>query len=167
MALEFSYPAPACGEADWRPAILKNFHYLYFALVLCGLTAIVIVAVSLCTTPIPEEKASGVLMLNPHLPNCPLPPTLSIWNSTTEFYSFELWSHLLPYRCPGEGDLVGLLILNCKVIHSIGKLLSELLLCARPYARVTKMNGPARNCPRREIDTHTTETQVDQAQATG
>uniref|UniRef100_A0A667HX04 Sodium/mannose cotransporter SLC5A10 n=2 Tax=Lynx canadensis TaxID=61383 RepID=A0A667HX04_LYNCA len=56
MILEFSYPAPACGEVDRRPAVLKDFHYLYFALLLCGLTAIVIVTVSLCTTPIPEEK---------------------------------------------------------------------------------------------------------------
>ncbi|XP_028368919.1 sodium/glucose cotransporter 4 [Phyllostomus discolor] len=56
MILEFCYPAPACGEVDRRPAVLKDFHYLYFALVLCGLTAIVIVTVSLCTTPIPEEK---------------------------------------------------------------------------------------------------------------
>ncbi|XP_053069892.1 sodium/glucose cotransporter 4 isoform X1 [Acinonyx jubatus] len=66
MILEFSYPAPACGEVDRRPAVLKDFHYLYFALLLCGLTAIVIVTVSLCTTPIPEEKASGVLVLGPH-----------------------------------------------------------------------------------------------------
>ncbi|XP_049473172.1 sodium/glucose cotransporter 4 [Panthera uncia] len=56
MILEFSYPAPACGEVDRRPAVLKDFHYLYFALLLCGLTAVVIVTVSLCTTPIPEEK---------------------------------------------------------------------------------------------------------------
>ncbi|TEA37146.1 hypothetical protein DBR06_SOUSAS210324 [Sousa chinensis] len=63
MTLEFSYPAPACGEADPRPAVLKDFHYLYFALLLCGLTAIVIVTVSLCTTPIPEEKASGLARL--------------------------------------------------------------------------------------------------------
>ncbi|XP_045872777.1 sodium/glucose cotransporter 4 isoform X4 [Meles meles] len=56
MILEFSYPAPACGEVDRRPAVLKDLHYLYFALLLCGLTAIVIVAVSLCTSPIPEEK---------------------------------------------------------------------------------------------------------------
>lgn len=56
MILEFSYPAPACGEVDQRPAVLKDFHYLYFALILCGLTAIVIIIVSLCTTPIPEEK---------------------------------------------------------------------------------------------------------------
>lgn len=59
MILEFSLPAPACGEVDRRPAVLKDFHYLYFALLLCGLTAIVIIAVSLCTAPIPEEKASG------------------------------------------------------------------------------------------------------------
>ncbi|XP_044770437.1 sodium/glucose cotransporter 4 isoform X2 [Neomonachus schauinslandi] len=56
MILEFSYPVPACGEVDQRPAVLKDFHYLYFALLLCGLTAVVIVAISLCTTPIPEEK---------------------------------------------------------------------------------------------------------------
>ncbi|KAM6172312.1 sodium/glucose cotransporter 4 [Erethizon dorsatum] len=56
MILEFSYPAPACGEVDWRPAVLKDFHYLYFALLLCGLTAVVIIIISLCTTPIPEEK---------------------------------------------------------------------------------------------------------------
>nr|XP_012999701.1 sodium/glucose cotransporter 4-like isoform X3 [Cavia porcellus] len=56
MILEFSYPAPACGEVDRRPAVLKDFHYLYFALLLCGLTVIVIVIISLCTTPIPEEK---------------------------------------------------------------------------------------------------------------
>ncbi|XP_012872477.1 PREDICTED: sodium/glucose cotransporter 4 [Dipodomys ordii] len=56
MILEFSYPAPACGEVDKRPAIVKDFHYLYFALFLCGLTAMVIVTISLFTTPIPEEK---------------------------------------------------------------------------------------------------------------
>ncbi|EPQ11624.1 Sodium/glucose cotransporter 4 [Myotis brandtii] len=44
MILEFSYSAPACGEVDQRPAVLKDFHYLYFALILCGLTAIVMLA---------------------------------------------------------------------------------------------------------------------------
>ncbi|XP_004679035.2 PREDICTED: sodium/glucose cotransporter 4 isoform X2 [Condylura cristata] len=56
MVLEFSYPAPACGEVDHRPAVLKDVHYLYFALLLCGLTALVIILVSLCTAPIPKEK---------------------------------------------------------------------------------------------------------------
>lgn len=81
MILEFSYPAPACGEVDQRPAVLKNFHYLYFALILCGLTAIVMVTVSLCTSPIPEEKASGALMLTPS------PPRKCLPTPTTKFYS--------------------------------------------------------------------------------
>lgn len=70
MILEFSYPVPACGEVDRRPAVLKDLHYLYFALLLCGLTAVVIVAVSLCTAPIPEEKAGGEPVLGP-LPALP------------------------------------------------------------------------------------------------
>ncbi|XP_050658141.1 sodium/glucose cotransporter 4 [Macaca thibetana thibetana] len=69
MILEFSYPAPACGEVDRRPAVLKDFHYLYFALLLCGLTAIVIVMVSLCTTPIPEEQLTRLTWWTR---NCPL-----------------------------------------------------------------------------------------------
>ncbi|XP_044800970.1 sodium/glucose cotransporter 4 isoform X2 [Bubalus bubalis] len=68
MILEFCYPAPACGEEDRRPAVLKEFHYLYFALLLCGLTAIVIVAVSLCTAPIPEEKLARLTWWTRHHP---------------------------------------------------------------------------------------------------
>lgn len=63
MILEFSYSAPACGEMDRRPAVLKDFHYLYFALLLCGLTAIIIVIISFFTEPIPDEKASCVLRM--------------------------------------------------------------------------------------------------------
>ncbi|NWR14295.1 SC5A9 protein, partial [Emberiza fucata] len=60
MILEFSYSAPSCGEEDRRPAVLKDVHYLYFALILFALTSIVIVLVSLCTPPIPEEKVSDL-----------------------------------------------------------------------------------------------------------
>ncbi|KAM6398771.1 sodium/glucose cotransporter 4 isoform 1-T1 [Pluvialis apricaria] len=56
MIMEFIYSTPSCGEEDRRPAVLKDLHYLYFALILCALTAIVIVLISLCTPPIPEEK---------------------------------------------------------------------------------------------------------------
>ncbi|XP_025960434.2 sodium/glucose cotransporter 4 isoform X1 [Dromaius novaehollandiae] len=56
MIMEFIYSTPSCGEEDRRPAVLKDLHYLYFALILCVLTAIVIVLISLCTPPIPEEK---------------------------------------------------------------------------------------------------------------
>uniref|UniRef100_U3JRV7 Solute carrier family 5 member 9 n=1 Tax=Ficedula albicollis TaxID=59894 RepID=U3JRV7_FICAL len=66
MILEFSYSAPACGEVDKRPAVLKDVHYLYFALILFALTAIVIIIVSLCTTPIPEEKLDGLTWWTRH-----------------------------------------------------------------------------------------------------
>ncbi|KAJ7405345.1 Sodium/glucose cotransporter 4 [Willisornis vidua] len=56
MIIEFIYSTPSCGEEDRRPAVLKDLHYLYFALILCVLTAIVIVLISLCTPPVPEEK---------------------------------------------------------------------------------------------------------------
>ncbi|TKC33942.1 hypothetical protein EI555_009795 [Monodon monoceros] len=107
MTLEFSYPAPACGEADPRPAVLKDFHYLYFALLLCGLTAIVIVTVSLCTAPIPEEKASGVFRTRP-APKCS--PTHSAWTSTIDSYSAELRSQM-------AGD-VSRIPTNKQCIHS-------------------------------------------------
>jgi len=100
MILEFCYPAPACGEEDRRPAVLKDFHYLYFALLLCGLTTIVIVAVSLCTAPIPEEKASGVLGVRPPCSPSPVPriPPLT----------FTLLG--CGHRCLRDGELLVLLI---------------------------------------------------------
>uniref|UniRef100_A0A8C3RYU7 Sodium/glucose cotransporter 4 n=1 Tax=Chelydra serpentina TaxID=8475 RepID=A0A8C3RYU7_CHESE len=56
MIMEFSYKVPSCGEEDPRPSVLKDVHYLYFALILCVLTGIAIILISLCTPPIPEEK---------------------------------------------------------------------------------------------------------------
>ncbi|CAN9506022.1 unnamed protein product [Ophioblennius macclurei] len=56
MVLEFSYRAPSCGEPDRRPAVLRQVHYLYFALILFALTCIVIVAVSLATAAMPPER---------------------------------------------------------------------------------------------------------------
>ncbi|XP_066479358.1 sodium/glucose cotransporter 4 [Tiliqua scincoides] len=56
LVMEFIYTPPSCGEEDQRPAVLKDFHYLYFAILLCVLTAAVMTCVSLCTPPIPEEN---------------------------------------------------------------------------------------------------------------
>lgn len=61
MVMEFIYTAPSCGEEDQRPSVLKDVHYLYFAIILFGLTVAVIVFVSLCTPPIPEENVSDTL----------------------------------------------------------------------------------------------------------
>ncbi|NXC81031.1 SC5A9 protein, partial [Cercotrichas coryphoeus] len=66
MIMEFSYSAPACGEVDRRPAVLKDVHYLYFAIILFALTAIVTVIVSLCTSPIPEGKLDGLTWWSRH-----------------------------------------------------------------------------------------------------
>ncbi|XP_030639650.1 sodium/glucose cotransporter 4-like isoform X3 [Chanos chanos] len=55
MIMEFVYGFPSCGEPDPRPALLKDVHYLYFALILLGISAVVITVVSLCTPPIPPQ----------------------------------------------------------------------------------------------------------------
>ena len=51
MVIDFAYQAPLCGHPDKRPAITKNLHYMYFALVLFWITAIAIVIISLLTKP--------------------------------------------------------------------------------------------------------------------
>ena len=55
MVMEFVYSTPSCGQEDTRPALLKDVHYLYFALILLGVTTLIITVVSLCTPPI-EDK---------------------------------------------------------------------------------------------------------------
>lgn len=62
MVMEFVYGTPSCGEEDVRPPVLKDVHYLYFALILLALTALVITAVSLCTSPIPEQHVKNSLI---------------------------------------------------------------------------------------------------------
>ncbi|XP_063263191.1 sodium/glucose cotransporter 4 [Prinia subflava] len=66
MIMDFVYTAPSCGEEDRRPALVKDVHYLYFALILCALTAIVTVTISLCTAPIPEEKLDSLTWWTRH-----------------------------------------------------------------------------------------------------
>lgn len=51
MVLEFAFPPLRCGVADSAPAVLRGVHYLHFAILLCGLTAIVVAVVSLLTPP--------------------------------------------------------------------------------------------------------------------
>ncbi|XP_063056320.1 sodium/glucose cotransporter 4 [Engraulis encrasicolus] len=55
MVMEFVYGTPSCGQEDTRPAVLKDVHYLYFALILLAVSALVITVISLCTAPI-EDK---------------------------------------------------------------------------------------------------------------
>ncbi|XP_005521350.2 PREDICTED: sodium/glucose cotransporter 4 [Pseudopodoces humilis] len=80
MIMEFIYTAPSCGEEDRRPAVLKNVHYLYFALILSALTTIVIVIISLCTPPIPEEKLDSLTWWTRHRK----PPAINLKNDGSE-----------------------------------------------------------------------------------
>uniref|UniRef100_A0A8C1YXC0 Sodium/mannose cotransporter SLC5A10 n=1 Tax=Cyprinus carpio TaxID=7962 RepID=A0A8C1YXC0_CYPCA len=43
MVLEFAFPPPRCGVFDPAPSVLRSVHYLHFAIILCALTAIVVV----------------------------------------------------------------------------------------------------------------------------
>ncbi|XP_053325141.1 sodium/glucose cotransporter 4 [Spea bombifrons] len=56
MIMDFVYQTPTCGQEDTRPSVLKDVHYLYFALLLFGLTSVVCIVISLFTPAIPEEE---------------------------------------------------------------------------------------------------------------
>ncbi|XP_078527549.1 sodium/glucose cotransporter 4-like [Lissotriton helveticus] len=56
MILDFTNQAPHCGEVDTRFSVVKDVHYLYFALILFAVTGIISIVVSLCTPAIPDES---------------------------------------------------------------------------------------------------------------
>lgn len=62
MALDFIYPAPSCGsgQEDTRPAITKHVDFLHFAAILAVISTILMVVISLMTTPRPERKLHRV-----------------------------------------------------------------------------------------------------------
>ncbi|XP_062999607.1 sodium/mannose cotransporter SLC5A10 [Elgaria multicarinata webbii] len=77
MALEFAYPAPPCGILDRRPSLVKDIHYLHFAVLLCLLTAAVGVAISLLTKPPAESQLKDVTwwtLRHPEMPRPDKPP---------------------------------------------------------------------------------------------
>ena len=52
MINEFAIPGPRCGKADPRPMFILGVHYLYFAILLAGITVVIAGSVSLLTPPI-------------------------------------------------------------------------------------------------------------------
>ena len=66
MGLDFAMPAPFCGshEPDTRPAVLKDVHFLHFAIILSGVSIASTVVISLLTEPRPPEKVRNVLYLS-------------------------------------------------------------------------------------------------------
>ncbi|NXS89538.1 SC5A9 protein, partial [Erpornis zantholeuca] len=99
MIMEFIYSAPSCGEEDRRPAVLKDLHYLYFALILCALTAIVIVLISLCTPPIPEEKLGSLTWWTRHRKA----PAINLKNCRSEAAQIDP-EHLVETEAPGDKE---------------------------------------------------------------
>jgi len=55
MILDFVYQAPSCDQKDERPFIVKDFHYMYFALMIFLLTGVVCIVISLLT-PAPDPE---------------------------------------------------------------------------------------------------------------
>lgn len=70
MVLEFAFPPPRCGVFDPAPPVLRSVHYLHFAIILCAITVVVTVAVSLLT-PAPSDeqvtrsKTAGRVLISP------------------------------------------------------------------------------------------------------
>ncbi|KAM7152816.1 sodium/mannose cotransporter SLC5A10 [Macrochelys suwanniensis] len=60
MGLEFAYPSPRCGVPDGRPFLVKDVHYLHFALLLCTLTAGAVVGISLLSGPPAESQIKNL-----------------------------------------------------------------------------------------------------------
>uniref|UniRef100_A0A8C3T2I8 Sodium/mannose cotransporter SLC5A10 n=1 Tax=Chelydra serpentina TaxID=8475 RepID=A0A8C3T2I8_CHESE len=60
MGLEFAYPSPRCGIPDGRPSLVKDVHYLHFALLLCALTAGAVVGISLLSGPPAESQIKNL-----------------------------------------------------------------------------------------------------------
>ncbi|NXJ94554.1 SC5A1 protein, partial [Corythaixoides concolor] len=54
MITEFAYGSGSCAVPSNCPFIICGIHYLYFAIILFGVSAIVILAVSFMTKPIPD-----------------------------------------------------------------------------------------------------------------
>ena len=62
LGLEFAFSKPACGDfdgqtpPDWWYLLVDNIHYLHFGLLLCFISGIVTIAVSLMTPPPPLDS---------------------------------------------------------------------------------------------------------------
>ncbi|XP_076467786.1 sodium/glucose cotransporter 4-like [Babylonia areolata] len=69
MVMDFMMPAPLCGSEegpDDRPAVLKDVHFLHFAVILTAVSAFSTVIISLLTKPRPPEKLRRVTWWTRH-----------------------------------------------------------------------------------------------------
>uniref|UniRef100_UPI00358FDF31 sodium/glucose cotransporter 4-like isoform X1 n=1 Tax=Myxine glutinosa TaxID=7769 RepID=UPI00358FDF31 len=79
LAVELSFSTPVCGEQDLRPLLLRNVHYLHFAIFLCFLSACVMIIGSLISPSMhsPSQLCGLTWWNQPHhvLPNSSLNDT--------------------------------------------------------------------------------------------
>ncbi|EDO43582.1 predicted protein [Nematostella vectensis] len=66
MILDFRYQSPRCGDADERPAITANVHYMYFAIVAFAISTVSIVIISLFTKPHPGANTARLTWWTRH-----------------------------------------------------------------------------------------------------
>uniref|UniRef100_A0A8C5WB09 Sodium/mannose cotransporter SLC5A10 n=1 Tax=Leptobrachium leishanense TaxID=445787 RepID=A0A8C5WB09_9ANUR len=81
MIMEFVYPFPRCGIPDERPSILKDVHYLHFAIILCALTVGVIVTISLLTEPPLQSQMKNLTWWT--IPRGRTPPEITLRKVST------------------------------------------------------------------------------------
>lgn len=56
LVLAFAYREPTCNQPDERPSFIKDVHFMYVAVILFWVTALVTIVVSLCTPPPTKEQ---------------------------------------------------------------------------------------------------------------
>ena len=56
MIIDFTNMAPPCGQTDTRPFIVKDFHYMYFAMSLFFLVGAVAIVISARTEQLPQYR---------------------------------------------------------------------------------------------------------------
>lgn len=56
MITEFVYGTGSCASPSNCPTIICGVHYLYFSIILFSVSCIVILSISLLTSPIPDEN---------------------------------------------------------------------------------------------------------------
>ncbi|CAH2307346.1 sodium glucose cotransporter 5 [Pelobates cultripes] len=76
MFMEFVYPIPRCGILDERPSLLKDIHYLHFAIILCAMTVGVVVVISLLTEPPLQSQVKNLTWWT--IPRGMTPPEITL-----------------------------------------------------------------------------------------
>ncbi|KAM4026315.1 sodium/mannose cotransporter SLC5A10 [Anomaloglossus baeobatrachus] len=92
MIMEFVYPIPRCGVHDERPSILKDIHYLHFAIILCALTVGVVVGISLLSEPPLHAQVKNLTWWT--IPRGRSPPEITLRKVSTRSHS-----------SPGDNDV--------------------------------------------------------------